>query len=334
MKKTLATFMAAAMFCMALAGCSSSSSAASSTGASSGGSPSASTPAASSSKGTIAVVTKTMNNPFHVTYAESIKEQGEAAGYTVEIAGPDAETDADRQIGLIETFIQTGVDAIVVSACSSTAVVDVIDQANAAGIPVFMVDSGADGDGYVTYVATDNYAGGELAGEWIVENVGSGKGVILDGNSGNDATTKRCNGFKDAVNASGAAIEIVGQEYANCEISKGMEVTENFLTAHPDLTWIFCANDNMAIGAGQAVAAAGLRDQVTIIGFDGQPDAAQSILDGEIDATIAQKPATMGKLIFEAIESYLGGQTNFESFIDTGCDIVTADNASTYLEWQ
>ena len=208
-----------------------------------------------------------------------------------------------------------------------------INKANDAGIPVFLVDSGADGGDYITYIATDNYAGGKLAGEWVGQNVGSGKGFILDGNSGNEATTQRLKGFTDAVNENYPEIEIIGSEYANCEIAKGMEVTENYLTAHPDTAWIFCCNDNMAVGAAQAVAAAGLREQIKIIGFDGQPDCAQAILDGEVDATIAQKPATMGKLAVQAIEDYFAGKT-LEKYIDTGCDVVVIDNAETYLNWQ
>lgn len=328
MKKLLAILLAASMLCAVATGCGNSSAdePAPSAGASSAAS-------ADSGKGTIAVVTKTMNNPFHVTYGEAIKEAGEAAGYEVVVSGPDAETDVDKQISLIETYIEQGVTAIVTSACSSTAIVDVIEQADAKGIPVFLVDSGADGGPYISFIGTDNYAGGKLAGEWVGENVDAGKCVILDGNSGNDATTKRVKGFTEVIESKYSDIEIVASDYANCEISKAMEVTENFLAAYPDLAVIFCANDNMAIGAGQAVAAAGLRDQIKICGFDGQPDAAKAIMNAEIDATIAQKPATMGKMAVEAIETYLAGGT-VEKEVDTGCDIVDPENAEIYLDWQ
>lgn len=327
MKKSLAAVLSAAMLCMAISACGGQNNA-------SGTDDSTDNAAGSGGEnGTIAVVTKTMNNPFHVTYGEAIKEAGEAAGYEVVVSGPDAETDVDKQISLIETYIEQGVTAIVTSACSSTAIVDVIEQADEKGIPVFLVDSGADGGPYISFIGTDNYAGGQLAGEWVGENVDAGKCVILDGNSGNDATTKRVKGFTEVIESQYPDIEIVASDYANCEISKAMEVTENFLAAYPDLKVIFCANDNMAIGAGQAVAAAGLRDQIKICGFDGQPDAAQAIIDGEINATIAQKPATMGKMVVEAIEAYLAGET-VEKEVDTGCDIVTSENAETYLEWQ
>ena len=329
MKKFLAAMLSTTILCSAMAACGNQSTTPDTDDTAQSSSSSTST----NVKGTIAVVTKTMNNPFHVTYGEAIKQAGEAAGYEVLVSGPDAETDVDKQISLIETYIEQGVSAIVTAACSSTAIVDVIEQADAKGIPVFLVDSGADGGPYVTFIGTDNYAGGQLAGEWVGENVDSGKCVILDGNSGNDATTKRVKGFSEVITDKYPKIEIVASDYANCEISKAMEVTENFLAAYPDLKVIFCANDNMAIGAGQAVAAAGLRDQIKICGFDGQPDAAQAIIDGEIDATIAQKPATMGKMVVDAIEKYEAGET-VDKEVDTGCDVVTKDNAKTYLNWQ
>ena len=188
MKKFLAAMLSTTILCSAMAACGNQSTTPDTDDTAQSSSSSTST----NVKDTIAVVTKTMNNPFHVTY-------GEAAGYEVLVSGPDAETDVDKQISLIETYIEQGVSAIVTSACSSTAIVDVIEQADAKGIPVFLVDSGADGGPYVTFIGTDNYAGGQLAGEWVGENVDSGKCVILDGNSGNDATTKRVKGFSEVM---------------------------------------------------------------------------------------------------------------------------------------
>lgn len=230
MKKFLAAMLSTTILCSAMAACGNQSTTPDTDDTAKSSSSSTST----NVKGTIAVVTKTMNNPFHVTYGEAIKQAGEAAGYEVLVSGPDAETDVDKQISLIETYIEQGVSAIVTSACSSTAIVDVIEQADAKGIPVFLVDSGADGGPYVTFIGTDNYAGGQLAGEWVGENVDSGKCVILDGNSGNDATTKRVKGFSEVITDKYPKIEIVASDYANCEISKAMEVTENFLAAYPD----------------------------------------------------------------------------------------------------
>lgn len=308
----------------------------------SGGESGSSAPAAQPSTGettdssndakVIAVVPKTLNNPFFVAMVDSLRNACESRGWTVKVNAADAETEVDKQVSIVEAFIEEGVDVIVMGPSSATALVDTINAAAAKGIAVFLIDSGADECEYQAFIGTDNYIGGQTGAEWIGENVKSGKVAILDGFSGNDATTQRQKGFMDKI-AEYPDIEVVASEYANCEISKGMEVTENFLVAYPDLTAIFAVNDMMAIGAGQAVEAAGKRDQITICGFDGQPDAAQKIIEGTIDATIAQKPATMGTLMAETIETYFNGGS-IQRSTDTGCDVVTKENAETYLNWQ
>ncbi len=302
--------------------------AASGTGDSSGGGDSDSGDASK----VIAVVPKTLNNPFFVAMVDSLKSACESKGWTVKVNAADAETEVDKQVSIVEAFIEEGVDAIVLGPSSATALVDTINAAAAKGIAVFLIDSGADECDYKAFIGTDNYIGGVTGAEWIGENVKSGKVAILDGFSGNDATTQRQKGFMDKI-AEYPDIEVVASEYANCEISKGMEVTENFLVAYPDLTAIFAVNDMMAIGAGQAVEAAGKRSQITVCGFDGQPDAVQKLIEGTIDATIAQKPATMGTLMAETIEKHFNGGT-IERTTDTGCDVVTIENAETYLNWQ
>lgn len=286
---------------------------------------------ADSGKKVIAMIPKTLNNPFFVAIKDEVEATAASLGYEVVVNAPDAETEVDKQVSIVETFIEQGVDAIILGPATASALVDVINRADEKGIPVFLVDSGSDECAYQAFVGTDNYKGGQEGAKWIGENV-KGKVVILDGYSGNDATTQRQKGFMDAIKDY-PDVEVVASEYANCEISKGMEVTENFLMAYPDLAGIFAVNDMMAVGAGQAVEAAGKRDQIQICGFDGQPDAAQKIIEGTIDATIAQKPATMGKTIVRTIDDYFNGK-DIERNVDTGCDVVNNENAETYLKWQ
>lgn len=335
-KKLFALFLALAMT-LSLAACGDKPSAEEGSGSAPAAQPSTEagtegTTDSSSDAKVIAVVPKTLNNPFFVAMVDSLRSACESRGWTVKVNAADAETEVDKQVSIVEAFIEEGVDVIVMGPSSATALVDTINAAAAKGIAVFLIDSGADECEYQAFIGTDNYIGGQTGAQWIGENVKSGKVAILDGFSGNDATTQRQKGFMDKI-AEYPDIEVVASEYANCEISKGMEVTENFLVAYPDLTAIFAVNDMMAIGAGQAVEAAGKRDQITICGFDGQPDAAQKIIEGTIDATIAQKPATMGTLMAETIEAYFNGES-IERSTDTGCDVVTAENAETYLNWQ
>lgn len=335
MKKRLISMLLASCMCLGIiTGCSSGSSDSSadnSANTSTSGSAAGSTSTSSDGAKTIAFVPKTLNNPFFVAIKDSIESSCEELGWSVEVNAADAETDVDKQISILEAYIEEGVDAIITGPSSQTALVDVINKADEKGIPVFLVDSGADECAYQAYVGTDNYEGGKVGAQWIGENVKSGQVVILDGFSGNDATTQRQKGFMDEI-ANYPDIEVVASEYANCEISKGMEVTENFLTAYPELKGIFAVNDMMAIGAGQAVEAAGKRDQIMICGFDGQPDAAQKIIEGTMDATIAQKPATMGTMIVQSVKDYFDGK-DIERSVDTGCDVVNSDNAEEYLDW-
>lgn len=280
---------------------------------------------------TIAFVPKQLGNPFFVAIKDAMEEEAGKEGYIFKTNAPDASTEVDKQINIAEAFIEEGVDALVLGPTDATALVDVINSAAAKDIAVFLVDSGADESDYVSYIGTDNYEGGILAAEWMGENV-KGQVAIIDGFAGNEATTQRYKGFMDAIEEY-PDIEVVTSDYGNGDLSMGMSVAENFLVAYPDLAGIFAVDDMMAIGAGQAVEAAGKKDSVKILGFDGQPDAAEKILEGTLDATIAQKPATMGRITVEFITAFLNGE-KVDSFISTGCDIVDIDNAELYKEWQ
>lgn len=280
---------------------------------------------------TIAFVPKQLGNPFFVAIKDSMEEAAIAEGYTFKCNAPDASTEVDKQINIAEAFIEEGVDALILGPCDSTALVDVINRAAEKDIAVFLVDSGADESDYVTYIGTNNYEGGKIAAKWMGENV-KGQVAIVDGFSGNEATTQRYKGFMDEIK-NYPDVDVVTSDYANGDLSMGMSVAENFLVAYPELVGIFAVDDMMAIGAGQAVEAAGKTDQVKVLGFDGQPDAAEKIIEGTIDATIAQKPATMGRMTVEFVTDYLNGK-EVERVIDTGCDIVTINNAELYKQWQ
>ena len=235
-----------------------------------------------------------------------------------------------KQLSIIEAFIAQGVDYLILIPNDATAVVDVINQAANQNIPVFLVDSGADESEYVSYIGTDNFAGGELAAKWFGENL-TGQVAIIDGAAGNAATTARYKGFMNQIEAY-PNIEVVTVDYGNGDMGTSMTVAENFLTAYPNLVGIFACDDQMAQGAGQAVVSRGLADKVTVCGFDGSPDGAQAILDGVMDVTIAQQPRLMGKTAVEYIKKYEQGET-IEPIIYTACEVVTIDNASSFLSW-
>lgn len=277
---------------------------------------------------TIAFVPKQLGNPYFVAVKDAVEEAATANGFEFKCNAPDSSIEVDKQISICEAFIAEGVDVLIVIPNDATAIVDVINSAAEKGIAVFLVDSGADESDYISYIGTDNYAGGGVAAEWFKENV-TGKVAIIDGAAGNGATTARYNGFKDALEGFDG-IEIVTADYGNGDMGTSMSVAENFLTAYTDLAAIFCCDDQMAQGAGQAVAASG--KDIIVCGFDGSPEGAQAILDGVMDATIAQTPRIMGETAVEYAIKYLNGE-DVEPIIYTECKVVTADNASDYLEW-
>ena len=127
-------------------------------------------------------------------------------------------------------------------------------------------------------------------------------------------------------------VEVVTADYGNGDMGTSMTVAENFLTAYPDLVGIFCCDDQMAQGAGQAVAARGLNDKIIVAGFDGSPEGAQAILDGVMDMTVAQQPRLMGTTAVDYIIKHMNGES-VEPIIYTDCEIVTAENAQDFLEW-
>ncbi|MEY8337406.1 sugar ABC transporter substrate-binding protein [Lachnospiraceae bacterium 62-35] len=277
---------------------------------------------------TIAFVPKQLGNPYFVAVRDAVEEKAIAQGFKFECNAPDSSIEVDKQVSICEAFINQGVDVLIVIPNDATAIVDVINSAAEKGIAVFLVDSGADESNYISYIGTDNYAGGVLAAQWFEENI-TGKVAIIDGAAGNAATTARKNGFMDTLKDS-EKIEIVSTDYGNGDMATAMSVAENYLTAYPDLSAIFCCDDPMGQGAGQAVIASG--KDIFVCGFDGSPDGAQAIIDGVMDMSIAQTPRVMGELAVEYAIAYLNGES-VDPVINTDCEIVTSENASDFLNW-
>lgn len=277
---------------------------------------------------TIAFVPKQLGNPYFVAIKDAVEEAALANGFNFRVNAPDSSIEVDRQIAIVEAFIGAGVDILVLIPNDATALVDVINQAARQGTTVILVDSGADESDYLAYIGTDNFAGGQLAGHWFGENI-EGKVAIIDGAAGNEATTARYRGFMDVI-VDYPHIEVVTVDYGNGDMGTSMNVAENFLTAYPDLAAIFACDDIMAQGAGQAVNAA--RRDVIVMGFDGSPDGSQAIIDGVMDASVAQLPRLMGTVAVETAIKHLQGE-EIETIIYTDCKIVDKDNAHLYLEW-
>lgn len=268
-------------------------------------------------------------NPFWAAVERGALEAGQAWGVDVTVLAPPAESDVPAQIAQMEDVVVQGAAGIAIAPTDPAALAPSIDAAIQAGVKVVFVDSGGTNEG-VTFIGTNNEVGAALAGQYLCDNVAAGaKVAILQGVITTTTGQARANGARAAVTACG--LNLVAEVPAEWDTAKGQAATEDILTQHPDLAAIFASNDNMALGAVEAVKAQDLKDQIIIVGFDANPNAAAAILAGDMDATIAQSPYNMGWLSVEALIKLINGET-LDPVIDTGTELVTADNAADYTE--
>lgn len=276
--------------------------------------------AGSASAQTIGIAISTLNNPFFVDLRDGAQAAAAEAG--VRLVVSDAQNDPNRQLSDIENFIIQGVDLIIVNPTDSAAVVPAIFQANAAGIPVITVDRGADDGQVVTHIASDNVAGGRMAGEFIVERLdGTGNVVELVGIPGTSAARDRGQGFNEVVGRV-PGIRVVARQEAGFDRAMGLTVMENILQAQPRIDAVFAHNDEMALGALTAIEAAGRQGEMIVVGFDATADAVQAVQDGRMAATVAQQPILMGELAVQIAVDYLNGK-QIEAFVPVPLMLVT-----------
>jgi ABC-type sugar transport system substrate-binding protein len=270
------------------------------------------------------------NNPFWQTVwdgAESMASKWLGiVNYTVN--APTSEADVDTQIAQLEDAITTGAEALVVAPTDASALNPTFDRAKEAGIPVLIIDSNTTWPDKLTFIGTDNVAGGRLAGEYLCSQVGAtGKVAIITGQETAASIADRVKGAQEAFAACG--LEVVAKIDGEHSREGGLRAMEDILASNPDVPGVFCINDNEALGAVEALKAAGKLDDVMVVGFDANPDAITSILAGEMSASVAQAPANMGRFGVAWGLNYLLGLP-VESLVDTGTTLVTADNAATF----
>lgn len=268
------------------------------------------TAASSANQPAIGVSLLTMTHPFFQNLARGLEEAAAENNMTVTVNS--AEFDVARQRNQISDYIVQGVAAIVMSPADSKAIGTAIQEANDAGIPVFTVDIAALADGVdiVTHIATDNYSGGRLAGEAVLEALGEGGGnVAIIDHPEVESVILRTKGFTEVLEASGRDVEIVAQLPGGGVKDKAFRVAEDILQAHPGLDIIFAINDDTALGAVAAIEKAGKAGTVQVVGFDGTLEARRAIRDGKIYADVIQHPHQLGTMSVEAIIKYMNGET-------------------------
>jgi ribose transport system substrate-binding protein len=280
---------------------------------------------------TIALVTKAMDSEFWLMVAEGAKAgAAERPGVKLTIVAPDREINVDQQVSILEDHVRRGVKALVVSPAGSAQVMSALELASSRGIPVVLIDTDAPFAKKVSYIGTDNRRGGQLAAKCLVDRLaGKGEVALISGVPGNESQDARAQGFIDAV-ALVPGMKLVAQQPANSERSLGLTVMENILTAHPEVKGVFATNDQMALGAMEALDARGLRGKVAIVGFDATKEAVQATVDGKLEGSVAQNPRAMGQKGVEAALAALDGHP-VDKRIDTGTELVTKENAEKYL---
>jgi ABC-type sugar transport system substrate-binding protein len=236
-------------------------------------------------------------------------------------------TDDEGVIAAIQSFVTQQVDAIVVTPTSPN-VQDDLQKAVDAGIVVILVDNDIpDWDGKTSVVATDNRAGGELAGQWLAENLPEGAQIaVLQGVLGNPSLEDRVTGMEDAL---GDAAEVVAETPTDCDQTKGLDAAQDLLTAHPDIDGIYAACGPPLLGALEAVDAAGLTGKLITVGFDASPDELAAIAEGRESGSVAQFPDKMGSMGVQAAFDAVNGD-DVPPTIDTGTEMVTTDNVDQF----
>ncbi|MBA2174824.1 ribose ABC transporter substrate-binding protein RbsB [Halobacillus locisalis] len=262
----------------------------------------------------------TLNNPFFVSLKDGAEKAAEEAGY--EITTVDAQNDPATQVSDIEDLLQQNIDVLLVNPADSAAVASAIESANSAGVPVITVDRTADGGEVVTHIASDNVAGGEMAGQFIADELGEeGQVVELEGIPGASATRERGEGFHNIVDELDG-IEVVAKQSANFDRSEGLTVMENILQSTDSLDAVFAHNDEMALGAVQALESQGMLEDVIVVGFDATDDARTAVSEGRMDATVAQQPELIGEEAIMAADQVMNDE-EVEEFIPVELQLVT-----------
>jgi len=267
-------------------------------------------------------------NPFWASVEAGAKDAAAEFGVDLIILSPPQESDVMAQVAQIEDQIAKGVDAIAIAPTDPNAVAPILEEAMAAGVPVVYIDTNGINEG-VTFIGTNNINGAKLAADYICSQIPKGSDVaILQGMITQTTGQHRAEGSNKGLTECG--MNIVAELPANWDTAKGMSVMEDIITGNPNIKAVFASNDNMGLGAIEALKNADMLDDVVVVGFDANPDAAASVAKGEMSATVAQFSYNMGYMGVENALKLANGETIPDN-IDTGTVLVTKENAADFM---
>lgn len=271
-----------------------------------------------SGSGSVGLAISTLNNPFFVKLSEGAQAAADEAG--VKLITVDAGDDAAKQTSDVEDLISKNVSVLIVNPVDSDAIAPAVKDAVEKGLKVISVDRVVNGVDVDCQIASDNVAGAEMATEYLAELVGEGAKVAeLQGVPGASATIDRGEGFH---NIADEKLDVVLSQTANFNRAEGMSVMENILQSASDVKGVFAHNDEMALGALEAVSG----KDVQVVGFDATDDAVAAVKDGKMAATVAQQPDKMGETAVNTAISLISGE-DVEKEIPVEVTLITKENA-------
>ncbi|KQX82727.1 substrate-binding domain-containing protein [Streptomyces sp. Root1310] len=274
----------------------------------------------------VGLALSTLNNPFFVQIQSGAKAEAKKLG--VDLTVTDAQNDASQQANQLQNFTSSGLDSIIVNPVDSDAASNSVKAADKAKIPVIAVDRGVNKATVDALVASDNVAGGELAARTVAEKLGgTGKIVILQGQAGTSAARERAEGFAKGLKAY-PGIQVLAQQPADFDRTKGLDVMSNLLQAHPDVQGVIAANDEMALGAIKALGSKAGKS-VQVVGFDGTPDGLAAVKNGTLYASVAQQPSQLGRIAVDNALKALQGK-KVEKTVKVPVKVVTKENVAGF----
>lgn len=280
----------------------------------------------SAGEGAVTLALSTQTNPFFVQLRDGAQEKADELGIDLNVQ--DASDDAATQIDQLNNSITSGTDAVIVNPTDSDAVVPAVEALNNADIPVIAVDRSSNGGDVASFISSDNVAGGKQAADELAKAIGEeGEVLVLQGIAGSSASRDRGQGFKEGI-ANYPNIKVVGEQTANFDRTEGLNVATNLLQAYPNVKAIFAENDEMALGAIEALGDRAGKD-VMVIGFDGTTDGLKAVKDGRMHATIAQQPGELGARAVEEAAKLLRDE-DATAVVPVDVVTVTKENAGDF----
>jgi ABC-type sugar transport system substrate-binding protein len=277
----------------------------------------------------IAVVISTLNNPWFVVLGESAAKRAHELGYETQVF--DSQNNSAKEAEHFDNIIAMGYSAILFNPTDAEGSVLNVKRAREAGIPTFCMDREINSrDAAATQLLSDSFTGCVKLGQYFVRQLHKkGNYVELLGIVGDNNTWNRSNGFHSVVDEF-PGLKMLAQQSADFDRNKAMDVMETIMQANPDIDAVFCGNDAMALGAYQAVLAAGKAKKVKVFGFDGSDDAINGIAEGKIAATVMQFPVLMSRTSAELADLYIRGKRDFANKTPVEVVLVTPENVSKY----